>query len=329
MKLPPPIISDPIEEYGGLSEVISVEELNEKYSDLANTSIQVKLAYQCLIIRERCLGYGEFTVISSLFMYGGWMIVLDHFPEGLSLWLRGTQMLLSHFEEGIRSKHELIRLIKNGYYCIKPGIGKLIKVFQTLQDLSTKFELIVCNLIECQRQSMEMIVNNKEVTIYSGSDCIVALCNWIDCFRLLDGLSQNSFHTIDVTSLCHQLIKKCPEFRIRPTWHANALDIIRLRHRGRTLSACFLSLLLQSGGNAFVNKVGVTGYRPLNLVQTKEATSLLLAHGAHLDAVSKPVSPDRKYILFFPIELNPFLLLYLSLVSPQDPLCLNRYLISH
>ena len=84
LKLPPPIISEPIEDYGGLSEVITIEELNEKYSDLTNTSTQVNLAYQCLIIRERCLGYGDFTVISSLFMYGRWMIVLDHFREGLS-----------------------------------------------------------------------------------------------------------------------------------------------------------------------------------------------------------------------------------------------------
>ena len=41
----------------------------------------------CMCVCVYCLGYGEFTVITSLFMYGGWMIVLDHFPEGLSLWL--------------------------------------------------------------------------------------------------------------------------------------------------------------------------------------------------------------------------------------------------
>ena len=67
-------------------------------------------------------------------------------------------MLLSRFKEGIRSEqHELICLIKNGYYCIKPRMGKLIKLFQKLHDLSTRLELIACNLIECQRQSMEII----------------------------------------------------------------------------------------------------------------------------------------------------------------------------
>ena len=322
LKLPPPIISEPIEDYGGLSEVISIEELNEKYSDLTNTTTQVNLAYQCLIIRERCLGYGDFTVISSLFMYGEWMIVLDHFTEGLSLWLRGTQMLLLRFKEAIRSEqHELIYLIRNPYYCIKPRMDKVIKMFQTLHDLSTKFEQIVCNLIECQRQSMEMLMNNKEVTFYSRPDRIVALCNWKDCFRLLDSLSQNSFHHIDVTSLCRQVVEKCPEFLIRSIWHVNALDIVLLGHHWRRLSDCFLSLLLKSGGDIFVNKVGLTGYRPLSLAQTKEATSLLLAHGAHLDAASKPVSFDDRYVHFLSIKLNPHLDDYFS--TPLPLTCLS------
>ena len=228
-------------------------------------------------------------------------------------------MLLSRFKESIRNKqHEHIRLIYNGYYCIKSRMGKVMKVFQTLRDLSTKFEQIMCNLIECQQQSMEMLVNNKEVTIFSGADRIVAFRNWKGCFRLLDSLCQNSCHTIDVTSLCHQLMEKCPEFLIRPTWHVNALDIITLQDWIR-FSDCFLSLLLQSGGDAFVNKVGFTGYRPLKLAQTKEATSLLFVHGAHLDAVSKPVSFDDQYSR--PIKLNPYLDDYFS--TPLPLTCLS------
>ena len=55
-------------------------------------------------------------------------------------------------------------------------MGKVTKMFEKLHDLNTKFELIVCNLIECQRQNMEMIVNNKELNFYSKVDHIVALC---------------------------------------------------------------------------------------------------------------------------------------------------------
>ena len=314
LKLPPPIISEPIEDYGGLSEVISIKKLNEKYSDSTNTTTQVNLAYQCLIIRERCLGYGDFTVITSLFMYGGWMIVLNHFPEGLSLWLRGTQMLLSRYKEGIRSEqHELICLIKNGYFCITQRIDKVIDMLPVLHDLSTKFELIVCNLIECQRQSMEMLVNKKEVNTHCGVDRLISYSNWKCCFWLLNKLSKNSQHTIDLTSLCHQVIEKCSEFQIGSSLRVHALDIVT----SDSFSRCFLSILLESGGDAFVNKVGWTGYRPLKLAQTKEATSLLLAHGAHLDAVSKPNLFKRRTC----ISLNPHLDDYFS--TPLPLICLS------
>ena len=334
LKLPPPIISDPIEEYGGLSEVISVEELNEKYSDLISTTTQVNLAYQCLIIRERCLGYGEFTVISSLFMYGGWMIVLDHFPEGLSLWLRGTQMLLSRFTEGIRSEQfELIRLIKNGYYCISRRIDKVINMLPMLHDLSTTFELIVCNLIECQQQSIEIFSTNNETNYLSGRDCLASFYNWKNLLRLL----YNLLNTLDITSLCHQFIEKCPVFPIRSKLQINVLNIA-LSGYGKPFSDRFLSILLESGGDAFVNKVGVTGYRPLKLAQTKEATSLLLAHGAHLDAVSKPILFKRRtynavstpvlfeqYVYHLPtythVSLNPHLDDYFS--TPLPLTCLS------
>ena len=62
-------------------------------------------------------------------------------------------------------------------------------------------------------------------------------------------------------------MEKCPaEFPTIPTWHVNGLDIMTLQHHWRKLiSDCFLSLLLQSGADSFVNKVGLAGYRPLNL----------------------------------------------------------------
>ena len=309
LKLPPPIILEPIEDYGGLSEVTSIEELNEKYSDLTNTTTQVNLAYQCLIIRERCLGYGDFTVIGSLFMYGKWMIVLDHFLKGLCLWLRGTQMLLSHFKEGIRSEqHELIQLIKNGYFCISRKIDKVINVLQMFHDLSTTFEQIVCNFLECQRQSMEMLVNEKEVNIHCRVDRVISYFNWKSSFWLLNKLSNNPQHTIDVTSLCCQFIEKCSEFQIGSILRMHVLDIVT----SDSYSSCFLSILLESGGNRFVNKVGWTGYRPLKLAKTKEATFLLLAHGAHLDAVSKPHLFER----CGPISLNPYLDDYFSIPLP-------------
>ena len=303
--------------------MISIEELNEKYSDLTNTTTQVNLAYQCLIIRERCLGYGDVTVISSLFMYGGWMIVLDYFPEGLSLWLRGTQMLLSCFKEGNRSeKHKLIYLIKNGYHCIKPRMDIVIEFLQMLHNLSAKFEQIIFNLIECQQQSMEMVLNAKEVNLSSIDDCVF-FDNWKNCLSLLDNLSKNPFHAVNLSSLCREVMKKCPEFPIGSTLHVNVLDIALSGLYRRSLSNRFLSILLESGGDAFVNKVGWSGYRPLKLAQTKEATSLLLVHGAHLDAVSKPILSNTPHLYdkYMRISTNPHLDGYF--LTPHFLTCLS------
>ena len=241
LKLPPPIILEPIEEYGGLSEVTSVAKLNKKYSILTNSSTQVNLAYQCLIIRERCLGYGDFTVISSLFMYGGWMIVLDYIPEGLSLWLRGTQMLLSHFKKNIgNEQHKVIYLIKIGYFCISRRMEIFLKGLQKFYDLCTKFERIICNFIEIQRQSVEMFVNNKYVNL-SNEDHCVFFDNWKNCLCLLDNLSKNPF--LNVNSLFQVMIEKCPEFPIGPTLHINVLDIALSGYNGKPLivSKTFLS----------------------------------------------------------------------------------------
>ena len=48
--------------------------------------------------------------------------------------------------------------------------------------------------------------------------------------------------------------------------------------------------MLESGGHVFVNEIGRDGIRPLQIAQTKEVTLLLLGHGAHHDAVSRPIS---------------------------------------
>ena len=289
-------------------------------SDLTNTTTKFNLAYQCLIIRERCHGYGDFTVISSLFMYGKWMIVLDHFPEGLSLWLRGTQMLLSRFKESIRSEqHELIHLIKNGYYCISERIYIVTRMLRIVQNLSTKFVQIVCNLIECQQQSIEILSRNKEVNYLSGIDHLVSFYDWKNCLRLL----HDWLNTLDITSLCRHFIEKCPEFPIGSNMQVNVLSIALSGYYGKPLSDCFLSILLESGGNRFVNKVGWNGYRPLKLAQTKEATLLLLAHGAHLDAVSKPILFEQ--CMHLPpnmrVSLNPHLDDYFS--TPRPLTCLS------
>ena len=108
-------MSELIEVHGGLTEVICIEEFDEKYIDLTNMSTLVYLLYQCLIIREHCLGYSDITIIKYLFVFRQWMLSINLFTEGLSLWLQATEMLHFHLKENVTSDlNDLEYLIEYG-----------------------------------------------------------------------------------------------------------------------------------------------------------------------------------------------------------------------
>ena len=315
LKLPPPKLSDPIaiETYGGLTEMTSTKEFEEKYSDLTNIATQVNLAYQCLLIRERCLGYGDSTVIKCLFVIGKWMISTQNYPtQGLHLWVRATEMLLSRLQVCIKSDHyELNSLIKNGYYsCLNITISSDTQnLFNDTKLCQNEFLPVLRNLITCQQLSVQ-ICRAIEPNLHSYRR-VDHVCGFKLLLQLLKYLCKNSDLYNDVSSLCREAIDRCPTFRTSSSLHSNLLDLALTSF---DVTTDFLSLLLESGGHIFVNEVGCDGFRPLKLSKSKEITSLLLAHGAHPDAVSRPISEDEQFI-------NPHLDDYFS--TPLPLACLS------
>lgn len=65
------------------------------------------------------------------------------------------------------------------------------------------------------------------------------------------------------------------------------------------MSNIYISLLLESGAPSFVNDIRHGGNWPLKITQTREDTSLLLAHGAYRNAVSRPNHPEIDVNLYF------------------------------
>ena len=297
LKLPPPTLSEPIEAYGDLTEITSIEEYEEKYSDLTNISTQVNLAYQCLIIRERCLGYGDSTVIKFLFGIGKWMISIKYYAEGLLLWLRATEMLTARFQQDVQCvQSELKNLIENGY----SECSEIEMVLRQQQPdfYRDMFIPILRNLIECQRLSIDFYTYklHHRYSLYDGD----FTNNLVVLVEILQHLFEHPVRGVDMSMLCHEAIEKCPTFPAVFPLHSNLLDCAMSTHC--LLYEPFLSLLLESGGYMLVNDVGLDGLRPLEKADSKEVTSLLLAHGAHLDAVSRSTSP----------QVNPFLDDYIS-----------------
>ena len=292
LKLPPPTLSEPIEAYGGLIEIMSIEEFEEEYPDFTKITTQVNLAYQCLIIRERCLGYGDSTVIECLFGIGKWMISDDiSCTQGLLLWLRATEMLLSRLQVCTESGHsELISLIESGYKSCIVTLLVTPNLFNVIDIWQNAFLPVLRNLITCQQLSVQLCATIKpHVHSFYHND-------HINSFRfllqLLEYLYKNSDLSNDVSSLCHEAIDRCPTFPSSSPLHSNLLDIALTSN---DITTDFLSLLLESGGRIFVNEVGYNGFRPLKLSKNKEISSLLLAHGAHPDAVSRPTPQPEEF----------------------------------
>ena len=315
LKLPPAKLSDPIaiETYGGLTEITSIKEFEENYSDLTNITTQVNLAYQCLLIRERCLGYGESTVIKCLFAIGKWMISTQNYPtQGLLLWVRATEMLLSCLQVCITSDHyELISLIQNGYLCcLNIRISSDTQnLFNDTKRCQNEFLPVLRNLITCQQLSIQIYRPiEPNLHIFSLVDHVISFKLLL---QLLEYLWKNSELHNDVSNLCHEAIDRCPTFHTYTSLHSNLLNLALTYF---DVTTDFLSLLLESGGHIFVNEVGNYGFRPLKLSKSKEITSLLLAHGAHPDAVSRPTSEDEQL-------MNPHLDDYFS--TPLPLACLS------
>ena len=313
LKLPPPTLSKPIEAYGSLTEITSIEEFEEKYSDSANVSTQICLAYQHLLIRERCLGYGDGTVISYLLSYGEWMIFIDRHVQGLFLWHRATEMLLHCLEkDNIMSTLllDLQSLLNSSFKTcddfIKQNLKKTLE--QNLPMTGSSFNHdpqgffveIVKNLIECQKLSCEQYkkhhVHRYESLFEKGHHALLELLNNLLLYPVLND---------DIKLLSCEAVTKCSSFLTSSGWPSNLIDLALTRY-SKDEAIPFLTLLLECGGSKLINDVGQHGIRPVSKATTKAITSLLIAYGAHVDAASiggyMGVNPHLKNLQFsFPL----------------------------
>ena len=293
LKLPPPRLSKPIEMYGGLTEIASIEEFEEKYSDSANVPTQINLAYQHLLIRERCLGYGDSTVISYLLSFGQWMIFVDHHVQGLLLWHRATEMLLhcleiDHIMSGLLL--ELQSILNYSFKtCVDFTMHYLRKVLEQklpMTDSSLKYDsqglfiATVKNLIECQKLSCDKYkkqhVHRYDSLFEGGHHDLLELLNNLLLYPVLND---------DIKLLGCEAVAKCSSFFTSSGWPSNLLDLALMRYN-KDEAIPFLTLLLECGSTKLINDVGQHGIRPVGKATTKAITSLLIAYGAHVDAAS-------------------------------------------
>ena len=263
LHLPPPS-SEPHDVYGGLVEIQSLEDL-EHYNNLESVEVRIKLAYQCLIIRERCLGYGDRTLIAFLFVFGGWMLENSH-DEGWLLMLRGSNMLLSRLEGGN------VSILEWSIELLIREMG-LIVLYNIQPDMFSH----LANIIKCLGLCID--VHKKEhdhASSYKYELCVSPILHTLS--KLQD--------STNVDELGKLLIVKCPLY---VEYHSGAPSNVlhtAIYYFERDID--FIRRVLHWGGDSLVNECGgPCAQPPLHLCRDKpEIMELLLQHGAHLDAVN-------------------------------------------
>ena len=217
---------------------------------------------------------------------------------------------LSRLQVCITSDHgELISLIENGYQSctsITTSSSETQSVFDDINICQNSFLPVLRNLIMCQ-QLLYTTIEPHVHSLYHYDHKISFIC----LIRLLQYLYKNTNLHNDVSILCREAIDRCPKFPTLSPLYSNLLDLVLT-----FFTTNFLSLLLESGGHIFVNEVGCDGFRPLKLSKNKEVTSLLLAHGAHSDAVSRPTLQPEQFANPYLDDYFPHL--FHLLVSQQD-----------
>ena len=139
--------------------------------------MQINLTFQCLIVRERCLGYGDSTVIKCLLTYGHWMMSINCNTKVLSLWVRASDMIISRLQEDITSDQDVLKnLIECAYkFCsmlaLENDVLSRLIFYPTVSSYTVEhchrnnmFASILRNLIECQWLSIELYISNNMYT---------------------------------------------------------------------------------------------------------------------------------------------------------------------
>jgi ankyrin repeat protein len=274
-----PADTKPIEAYGKLKEIVSFNELEEKYAEFNQPSVQVKLAYQYCIIQERCLGYGDGVLIEYLLMFGHafcYGVIKKHVKEGVNLWLRASEMILYRLKQNIYSNLKDLRKL------IESGMEKCLDLVQNLQkekemEHITSLLPVLGNLIYCEHLAIAQFKSKHYHDIISPA-------SYKYMIRILHKLFVHPIDGINVTTLIERTVDKCYKFYYGFELSTNLLDVALDDEK---VPIDFLSQLVKKKGKELVNEIGLFGLRPLTKAKSVEVASFLLDSGAHFDAVNE------------------------------------------
>ena len=283
--------SPPVQAYGNRAEIKTHEDFRVLRSSV------LEIHYQALIMRERIMGYGDFSLIQQLSRYVTELLHLNRLREAELLWIRLMDMLV-YF---ISSKPTEYSAHFFPHYLViawRALIEKFVLVFQEVNlnvyqpnfkpfvEFELKgLEFLELPLSDCPKPSPLQLVTHA----------LSLFCMWLRLERQLHGdLGEVETHSDD----CETLGRK---FVAGYVFLENSGDNLTLLHLALDSSSLqnsviqtgiswLIPALLRWGSDAVVDVPNLNGMRPLHLAisntDSSEVLTHLLDYGAHLDAVN-------------------------------------------
>lgn len=308
---------DLLREYGIERPIESMEDLKQMYE--YSTSIDIALSKHCLMIREHLLGYGDESVVCSLFLTGKWLIdnpTRSLYESGLKLWLHGAEMLLYHIDEiGLPSSFHVLSKALNFVISTNflvnisknPNVTNkvpLVVVFG--KDLCQKYMIrIVKALVECVCKCVQL-TKSKHSHIISQKSFIAGVHLILEMFDSFFRVSKSYSLGMSIEEMMEHLVSKCPRVIFDSNGYPNTLVHILLQLQLINYTEPLLAMILKhDDGQWMVNGVGPLGLRPLHLTHQEGIITMLLSNGAHLDAVNSDKLSVQKDIKVRRPDLSP------------------------
>lgn len=294
----------PIESYGNRVELSTLEELHKL---LNNPGFLHEVYFQCLIIRERCMGYGDQGLVYFLIRRGMFFCNNRIYREAEQLWFRAMEMEIKACEVEIRHaryghSEGLQRDLEKDLSQYAYGVWHMVQdkyhpEFRRYVNFGFK-ELEILELLKERSENVLLI----DFTVILGV-MLYIFASWIYFDKVVceEELPEGSLCSHKCEELGRQFVKKYLYALEGSTLLHYALTNFTILEEDEDVydkypnMAPVVEAILQWGADEAINALDSRGRRPIHAaveqanqfedLDVQELVSPLIAGGAHLDAV--------------------------------------------
>ena len=290
-----PVYLPPIEAYGKRKEVKSVAELQQ----LCSAPLSLHEAYyQSLIMRERCMGYGDWKLTWQLLHRGKVFLSQQKYQDAEQLLFRAVEMTIHVLNtKPLRSNYKPAFFYQEPQWpSVAECIGRLNEWMQ--RQVTNNIVPRFYRYLELGLDLLEVTQNDQELTpdtreLICGVLSLFAV--WLSSSEIKTPLSEESPTRFELceqmgeTFVAKYMFTALPDFTLL---HLALLGEYLLRRNEHLVNTIpLVAALLRWGTDTVINYPTSSGQRPLHLAVLAQheghlLVPLLVDHGAHLDAVN-------------------------------------------